>query len=55
MSASSRTQRLAVLLRDLEAFLSLDPRRWAARVYNKAVGRAVGRVAGRLYLRRRRR
>lgn len=51
---SRKLQRLAVRLRDIEALLSLDPRRWARRIVNKAIGRAVGQVASRLYLRRRR-
>lgn len=52
----SRTlSRLAVILRDGEALLSLDPNRWAARVWNRLVGRTLGRVAGRLYVRRRQR
>ena len=46
-----RLQRLAVRLRDLEAWLSFDPRRIARRLVNKQIGRAVGRVASRLYLR----
>lgn len=51
---SRHLHRLATRLRDLEAFLTLDPSRWGRRIVNKAIGRAVGQVTRRLYLRRRR-
>lgn len=54
MTLSRRLRRLAVALRDAEAILSLDPRQWAARAWNKVVGRGVGRLAGKLYVRRKR-
>lgn len=52
--SSRKLRRLAVLLRELEVVASGDPRTWAARLWNKAVGRGVGRVAARLYVRRKR-
>lgn len=51
---SRRLHRLASRLRDLEALLSLDPRRIAARWYNKAVGRVVSKATRRLWWRVRR-
>ena len=55
MTPSRRLRHLAVLLRDLEAFFSLNPNAWARRLYNKRVGRALGRLGARLYARRPRR
>lgn len=54
MSLSRRLTRAATRLRDLEALLSLDPRRWAMRLANRQIGRMVGRATRGLYLRRRR-